>query len=409
MYRLFIYGHAHEDGMLERSKYETILAYAKSTILFSDAIKKMTRDGTEKIFRYPKGKLLGQKQQPVEIKRPDTVVAWEKDELPLIAVTEILDKQPGGGGTADAVFYRYEFRDLTTAIKQRGPNWNKLVTAQSVRARDTVLSIKEEKFRRAQDTTKVILEPNQSFANEILCLSLGFKRSKETWFLKELQNVFAEIDGDLNYRPPRRNAGLRKFIEEEEFSEEDARAVVEEVKGQWPEIVDITTERILRLKEGLICSNAFLEYRLLRAFLAEGTYKLKMCPEMTDDELFKATQDIIGTANRMMPVSKSTPPISVTEETALLETLHNKLKEMRDAGKSFEQNLKALCGDSVLEGTPYDFWSHYADALDTDSARLAFFQVARYFVMAQRHKNIGLDSMASDIADVLKNLTLGDR
>ncbi|KAH0559984.1 hypothetical protein GP486_003500 [Trichoglossum hirsutum] len=121
-----------------------------------------------------------------------------------------------------------------------------------------------------------------------------------------------------------------------------------------------------------------------------------MRPEMTDDELSEVSQDIIGTAKRMMPISESTPSISVTEETALLQGLHNKLKEMRDAGKSFEQNLKALCSDLVIEGTPYDFWSHYADALDTDTARLVFFHVARSIIPLPTKKFADLSKLSTD-------------
>ncbi|KAH0559983.1 hypothetical protein GP486_003499 [Trichoglossum hirsutum] len=252
------HGYALEDGMLGRSKYETILAYAKSTTPYHEAIKKMRRDEIDNIFRtgatytlrelgplepglyqylvvgyVPQDlpaeyrKLLGQKQRPVGIKRPDSVIAWEEDKLPLIVVTEVLISNQ-----REYNFGRYWGQTMVFAHHTIS-NWNKLVAAQSVRASDTVLNIKDEKFRRAHDTTRVVLEPNQSLANEVLCLSLGFKRSKDIWFLKELQNVFSEIDADLNYRPPPRNTGLRKFIEAAEgFNEEDAKAVVKEIGEQ---------------------------------------------------------------------------------------------------------------------------------------------------------------------------------
>ncbi|KAH0548136.1 hypothetical protein GP486_008135 [Trichoglossum hirsutum] len=344
------HGYALEDGMLGRAKYETILAYATSTTPYHDAIKKMTRDGVDNIFGTEAT------YTPRELGPLEPGLYW------YLVAGHVLQDLPAG--------YKKLLGQKQQAAGIKRPDTNKLVTAQSVRAGNAVPSIKDEKFKRANDTTKLVLEPNQSLANEVLCLSLGLKRSGDSWFLKELQYVFAEIDSDLNHRPLS-NSGLRKFVE-------DAEDAVGEIREQWPEILHVTPERILRLKEGLICSNAFLEYRLLRAFLAKGTYRLKMCPGMSDDELSKVSRGIIGTAERMIPISKSTPSNSVTEEMALLsEALHNKLKEMRDAGKTFDQNLKSLCGDFVIEGTPYDFWSHYADALDTDTARLAFFFFSR--------------------------------
>ena len=449
-------GYAMEDGM-QRGLNETIIAFKKSMTPYKEAIKTMEKKN-EIIYRpnaeYTPRELgpleIGtsrylvvgyvprevkqeytilaayqRKQQPVGTIEPKTVIPWDAENPPLLVVTEILETRPDAiqlwvllrprqglctlfQVAQRIVFYRHEFRDATTALNSRCANWNKLVALQSVcPGSSKTPSAKQERFRRARDTSKVILEPNISFSNEILCLAMSFKTSRDPWFLKEIQNVLVQMDEDLNARPLVANAGLRKFVntDEVDFDEEDARAVVDNMAVQWPEVGNITLQSMMLLREGLVHANIFLEYRLLRAFLAEGCHRLK---DATSSENIKElVVDINDTAHRMMLLRQSSPPITGGEETALLATLRHKLTEMKRAGVDFDNKLKELCGDATIEGELYDFWGHYADAPDTDSARLAFFQVARYMVMAQRTKYKGLDDMVSDIIDVLDNMNLG--
>jgi hypothetical protein len=68
-----------------------------------------------------------------------------------------------------------------------------------------------------------------------------------------------------------------------------------------------------------------------------------------------------------------------------------------------DKELKALCGDVSLEGSLYDMWAHFADAVDVDTAKQAFFSVVRYFITEERHKNRGLTEMIGDLVVVLEN------
>jgi hypothetical protein len=120
-------------------------------------------------------------------------------------------------------------------------------------------SAKQERFKRVQDTSRVILEPNISFSDEILYLTMSFKTSRDPCFLKELQNVLTQIDKDLNVRP--------LVADEVNFNEEDARAVVDDMAVQWPKVGNITLQCVMLLREGLVYANIFLEYRLLRVEL----------------------------------------------------------------------------------------------------------------------------------------------
>ena len=57
--------------------------------------------------------------------------------------------------------------------------------------------------------------------------------------------------------------------------------------------------------------------------------------------------------------------------------------------------------------TPFDCWSHYADACDTDTAKLAFSHAVKFYFRAQRHKNFGIRDMLMDVVDVMDHLKLG--
>ena len=76
-----------------------------------------------------------------------------------------------------------------------------------------------------------------------------------------------------------------------------------------------------------------------------------------------------------------------------------------------EQKLQAMCGDTVLKpmeeyNTPFDFWSHYADAIDIDTAKLAFSHAVKFYYRAQVHKNRYLNHLVMDVVEVRDRLQL---
>lgn len=205
--------------------------------------------------------------------------------------------------------------------------------------------------------TRVLLEPRISFSNEVLSLAEGYRRTDETWYLYELKAVLKEIDEDLNERTP---------------------------------------------------------YRLLRAFIAEGCHRVAAVNvednSDTKTTLGRIAQEVNQSAQRMMPMaSESAPSITAEKEAVMLVTIRKKLVETRDAGAKMDEKLKKMCGDVANDALPNDIWGHFADACDTDSARLAFFGVARHFVIALLHRNRGLDAMAGDIIEMLDKLNLAEK
>ncbi|OCK91235.1 uncharacterized protein K441DRAFT_698536 [Cenococcum geophilum 1.58] len=153
------------------------------------------------------------------------------------------------------VFYLPQYRDNTTS-KNRGPAWNRLFLKASVRLQ-TDCSEKQAKYKRARDNIRLVLEPEQSFANEVLCLTRGYEASKRPWFLSELAQILDESKEALKYAPPLASA-LRKFTR---IDEKDAEGVLQELSDLRlkQEIVGLTVGRILETHKALHGSHIVLE------------------------------------------------------------------------------------------------------------------------------------------------------
>lgn len=354
------------------------------------------------------------KQKPVGVRRPKTVLQFDDDNLPFMAVTPVTDHKPysaklyallylkGGVCTPYSVgqkdvFYLPQYRDNTTS-KDRGPAWNRLVLKASVRLQ-TNASEKQAKYKRARDNIRLVLEPKQSFANEVLCLARGYEASKNPWFLSELIQILDEADEDLKYAPPLASA-LGKFTRidaVDEFDEFDAEGVLQELSDLRPEqeIVGLTVSGILETHKALHKSHIVLEYRHLESFLVDSLFRLSRGGSLNVEEVLANLERVLGKRN----------PREINDsDTTMLSTIRQKLVEMVEAAKVFDRKLKEVAGDQGMETSLADIWSSYADAIDTDTARAAFMGVVRLFAAALRQKEQGLANMASDLLEVLDKL-----
>jgi cytochrome c556 len=354
------------------------------------------------------------KQKPVGVRRPRTVLQFDDDNLPSMAVTPVTDHKPysvklyallylkGGVCTPYSigqkdVFYLPQYRDNTTS-KDRGPAWNRLVLKASVRLQ-TVASEKQAKYKRARDNIRLVLEPEQSFANEVLCLARGYEASKNPWFLSELIQILDEADEDLKYAPPLASA-LGKFTRidaVDEFDEFDAEGVLQELSDLRPEqeIVGLTVGGILETHKALHKSHIVLEYRHMESFLVESLFRLSREGSLNVEEVLATVERMLGKIN----------PREVNDsDTTMLSTIRQKLVEMVEAAKVFDGKLKEVAGDQGMETSLADIWSSYSDIADTDATRAAFMGVVKLFAAALRQKEQGLANMASDLLEVLDKL-----
>ena len=353
------------------------------------------------------------KQKPVGVKRPKTLLQFDDDNLPFMVVTPVTDHKPysvklyallylkGGVCTPYSVgqkdvFYLPQYRDNTTS-KDRGPTWNRLVLKASVRLQ-TIASEKQAKYKRARDNIRLVLEPEQSFANEVLCLARGYEASKNPWFLSELIQILDEADEDLKYAPFA--SALRKFTRidaVDEFDEFDAEGVLQELSDLRPEqeIVGLTVGGILETHKAFHKSHIVLEYRHLESFLVESLFRLSREGSLNVEEVLATVERMLGKRN----------PWEINDsDTTMLSTIRQKLVEMVEAAKVFDGKLKEVAGDQGIETSLADIWSSYSDVADTDATRAAFMGVVKLFAAALRQKEQGLAAMASDLLEVLDKL-----
>jgi len=351
------------------------------------------------------------KQKPVGVRRPKTVLQFDDDNLPSMAVTPVMDHEPDSvklyvllylkGGVCTPysvgqkdVFYLPQYRDNTTS-KDRGSAWNRLVLKASVRLQ-TDASEKQVKYKRAGDSIRLVLEPEQSFANEVLCLARGYEASKHPWFLSELAQILDEFDEDLKYARPLASA-LKKFTRidaVDEFDENDAEGVLQELSDLRPkqEIVGLTIGGTLETHKALHKSHIVLEYRHLESFLVESLFRLSHGGSLNVEEVLAMVERVLGKRN---------PRETNDSDTTMLSTVRQKLVEMVEAAKVFDGKLKEVAGDQGIATSLAGIWSSYADAVDTGATRAAFMGVVRLFAAALRQKEKGLATMVSDLLEVL--------
>jgi hypothetical protein len=305
-------------------------------------------------------------------------------------------------------FYLPIFRDQTTDKKQRGPAWNQLVAKQAWRPSIQEVSSKQDTFKRARNTTKIVLEPKLSLQNEICSLVECFQKSGDMWHLKELEAVLLRAEEDLVFTPPAANTIMKKFIENEEsFDDGDPALMVDELRQLWPEL-EIDATDLTTLKEQLVREKIILEYRLIKPFLAEACFQIRKL-QKANDGLLDVAGEALATIRRVLGSCESAVPILTPDnESLLVPSIVSTLKNMLEAAKAFDKNLKDNCGDQTMTGTLHDVWEKYADALDTDAAKKAWFEAARYLTAAAKHKQRGLAEIIEDMVEVLDEMKLGD-
>jgi len=135
------------------------------------------------------------------------------------------------------------------------------VLKHAVRPADGALSEKQIAYKRAKNTSKVVLDQKVGLRNEICCIVECFAATRQMWHLQELEFVLQQADKDLEYMPPIENVAMRKFVDNEEvFEEGDAASMIEEIRHLWHDVRIGATELAI-LKEQLVEDDIQLDYR----------------------------------------------------------------------------------------------------------------------------------------------------
>ncbi|KAL9074638.1 MAG: hypothetical protein Q9157_004312 [Trypethelium eluteriae] len=319
------------------------------------------------------------------------------------------------GTSAPQVFYLPRFRNETTQKNNRSANWNKKimeVVTRSISTTATAITPKQERYKRARDLAIPVVEPQQSFINEVLALTTGFAASKEPWMLQELKETLALAQEDFAYRPPPENEAMYTFVEcEQKFTLDEAMQMKQELIRIWPELNCITEQSILQLNQGLTEREPFIliEYHLLRGFLMEGHFRLT---ESKDggrnrwNSLRDLVEDVYSNVKRITPPVVSMPSIMGYGDKLLLKAIKNKLQEIVDAGRKMDTDLKKSAGDMTGTDLPVHIWERFSESMDIDVAKMAFLQVTRWVVAEIQQKHEALEKKVQDILNLLDKLKL---
>jgi len=457
-----IRGHAMEDGMKDRKEsIEYICAYSPKG-QYEKAVKEAVKEGTplEEVFRTDLGysnrekgdaepgikkyMVVGyaqrfpsddiqkvapwqKKQKAVGNKAPSAehIIKWDPKEPPVLVVTEVLNQRPDGiqlwalikpkNGVCvphqisqRVVFYRSQFRDNTTDIRNRGTNWNTKVAFHSVKPglMGAPLTEKQQKFRHARDPVKLVFNPRVSLSNELLSLGASYRHTKDPWFLKEIQAVLRAVDSDVDCRPLPDNAGLRLFVESKEpIDEEQSQMVVRDFLEMWPGTKHIVVENVKTIQHVMLKERLHLEYHFIKPFLAEACWLMGE-GKVDEEGLAVKVKEVLGTASRMCGPVESTPAIPANEQNAILQVFRTKLKEMSKAAVEIEEKMKSSYGDTAFEHSSQDIWAKFGDAIDIDTARAAWCQEVKLVIAAARQKEVGLRGMIDDMIAILDRLNL---
>ena len=299
------------------------------------------------------------KQKPVGTHLdPDSIISIiDKDRLPLMVVTQIQESEqqktdlfvllrpkrglctPYHVGQKEC-FYLPIFRDNTTDLKQRGPAWNQIVAKHALRPSDRELSAKQIAYKKARNTSKVVLDPKVALQNEILCLAESFAKTGEIWHIQELASILEQADEDLIYIPPASNTAMRKFVDnEEEFEDGDAILMVQELGQLWPDLEQIDATDLEMLKGDLIRGDITLEYQLIRPFISEAIFQIRK-REGAEDGLLDVAEEAVATVRRVLVNCESAVPIlAPDEESLLLSSITAALKNIQKAARTFDKAL----------------------------------------------------------------------
>lgn len=207
-----------------------------------------------------------------------------------------------------------------------------------------------------------------------------------------------QTDNDLQFMIPDIQA-LDRFLDQEaQFINDDAVRMTAEMNNLWPKIQDVTPKRLMMLRRGIERTVNMLEYRLLRAFIAEGCYRASL-PGNSNE--VKLVNEVIETAKRMMPRPESTPSIFVHNENVLIQTIRHKLTDICRAGAKFDVQLKDQSGDNISGDDLPAIWRKFADSTDIDQARAAWFEATRYHATALTQREANLLRMNEDLLELV--------
>ncbi|KAK2760380.1 hypothetical protein FQN54_002450 [Arachnomyces sp. PD_36] len=139
----------------------------------------------------------------------------------------------------------------------------------------------------------------------------------------------------------------------------------------------ISFENVMKLKRSL--TGEVIPYESITSIIAEGCHQIfKGSDEAT------LGRKVLETVKRVRGPLKSTRK-STRSEQPMIRAVCDKLQKIIEGYHTTYDDMKERFGSSVMDEISEDIWRKYAKAPDVDSAKLAFNQIQRYCIAANRN------------------------
>ncbi|KAJ9143796.1 hypothetical protein NKR23_g6389 [Pleurostoma richardsiae] len=234
-------------------------------------------------------------------------------------------------------FYLHMYRDMTGGVVERGFAWNQHVQDQVIRCfNDTKRVLVEREVEKVErDSPSVILEAGKSMQAEAINLIECLTQTSEPWFFEALKTVLRRAEENKNYQPPPSYVTLRKFADNEElmWSDEDSTQMAKEFQEHWPDTEEIDPGDIKLLKHDLVRSGVVVEHWLLRPFILEAVYRIKLQGERQAGEESACALPALETVKRVLGAVHLATPIPIQDEDGLRLAVKAAVKNITKASE----------------------------------------------------------------------------
>ncbi|OQU97863.1 hypothetical protein CLAIMM_03740 [Cladophialophora immunda] len=308
-----------------------------------------------------------------------------------------------------AVFYRHEFRDLSTNATSRKAGWNKKVALQAVRNNDAV-PIKPVRPRHHQvgQYGNIMVQSAEALAPELCMLAALFKETQSPEYIKQMQQVLLRAYPDLDHKSPPNHEGLAAFHDKNvpDFNISHAESVVEDVAVLAPSVQFVTAARVMALKTHLAASEEKFEHRHVLPIIASGVVAMEAI-ELGEETSFNPTLFIEGTKNMVntFPSSITGKPYFAPEEfdMTLVTSIEYKLRELVEHWDRSRAQVKDDLGNAGLAGIRYeDIRSQVTKAVDASELYPLLTQIVRHSLA--KYENILAGGVINPLRQMIEGL-----
>jgi hypothetical protein len=208
----------------------------------------------------------------------------------------------------------------------------------------------------------VVFDRTRSLKCEVSLLLECFLETKQPWHLKELRTVLEEADADLKHLPLPSYEALHDFVDNDAtyWDREDSEAMIKEFYEQWPDLrsLELTSEDVNIMKRQLVEEGIWVEFRLLRPFVARCKEKISGRVQKENPDMSGICAKSLKSVKTLFGVCESTAAISKENQNRLILAIKSTLERALESSRKFDLELKDSVGDQLFEKTTLQITGH---------------------------------------------------